>query len=116
MYFVADFSGLENLLTEKKQEVQYLESQKKNTLELLQSISRKDLSLPEIRIYEGEQLESLFTDMMTTIRASSLRTIRFFGSNTFEEQNASHHMHEKFRHFLEVLSEQRITIDSFFGT
>ena len=94
----------------------YLEQQKKTTLQWLQSISRTDLSLPAVRIYEGDQIESLFTDMITTIRSSSLKTIRFFGSNTFEEQKTSTPMHEKFRHFLDVVSEQKIAIETFLGT
>lgn len=116
VYFVADFSGIDEIIEKRKAEIQYLEAQKKNTLNLLQSISRTDMALPSVRIYEGDQLESLFTDMIATIRTSSLKTIRFFGSNTFEEQSTSRQMHDKFRHFLDVLSEQKVAIETFLGT
>lgn len=116
VYFVADFSGIDQIIESRKADMNYLESQRKNTMNLLQSISRTDLALPSVRIYEGDQLESLFTDMITTIRTSSLKTIRFFWSNTFEEQSTSKQMHEKFRHFLDVVSEQKVAIETFLGT
>lgn len=116
VYFVSDLESIDRLVDKRANDLRFLEANKGEINRMIQSISRSDLTLPSIHIYEGDQMENCFGDMLLTIRTKSLKKIRFFGTNTFEEQESTSAIHQKYRQFLEELVTKKITLDSFIGS
>ena len=115
-FFVSDLSGLESLREQKQRDLSYLTHEKSWVFQAIHSLTGSDLSLPDVRIFEGDQIAHLFRDMTAIVEAKKLKMIRFFASNSYEEQTRSKTLQQPVKDFFKEMKSKKITLESYIGT
>ena len=116
-FFVRDIQDLERFVNKKVESLEYIEKNKLRILDEIQKTKLETSNLPKISIYDNsEWVWSIFDDILSSVKAQKLLTIRMFASNTYIEQNQNIKAEEFAKKFFDNLSKEKINIDTYLGS
>lgn len=115
-FFVSDLSGLKEKIQERERQIAFLHEEQNHVFSALTDLSKSDLALPEVRIFEWESISNLFRDILSSIESKGLKSIRMFASNSYDEQSRSSGLSRSVTDFFDTLKSKKILVESFIGT
>jgi len=115
-FFVSDLDAIGEMVLQRQKDLSYLQESESEITQAIQSIAHTDLTIPSVKIFEWAQIEHVFRDMVTTIDAKWLKKIRFFASNSYEEQTKWQALDQPVRDFFKTIKYKKIGIETYIGT
>jgi len=115
-FYVDDIRGLNQLIWQRLHEASKIDTWREKALEHIQKISRTDLRVPKVRLYDrSEEIHLVFSDMLEELRNQKLLTLRMFASNTFDEQQSTSMIGVSLEDFFSQLQDRHVSVESYLG-
>lgn len=114
-FFVPSLDVIKNLLDIKKKNLDKLD----NNFDIIKTsieskYSRNDVIIPKISIYNWmDGISFVYKDILNEIEKQGLLTIKFFGSNIFEEQKSHIRLRNYAQDFFEKIKLKSLKIDTY---